>query len=99
MSESWYPGCERKEHPLAAIKTLGSEGQIALGERYAGQQVMVDETEPGVWVIKTGKFIPRSEHWLHEPEAAASIDRGLRWVAENPPARTDLEVLRRRIEE
>jgi hypothetical protein len=60
---------------------------------------MMAEVEPGVWIIKTAELFPRSELWLHEPATAASIDRGLRWIAEDPPAATDLEDLRRRIEE
>ncbi|MCP4660572.1 MAG: hypothetical protein GY856_34665 [bacterium] len=49
--------------------------------------------------ITLGKFIPADGRWLREPEVMASIDRGLRWIAENPPTKTDLEALERRIEE
>ena len=80
---------------MAAVKTLESGGRIALGEEYTGQQVLVNELEPGVWMIKTGEFIPHNEHWLHTSEAAPSLDRGLRWLADTPPAETDLESLRR----
>jgi hypothetical protein len=59
---------------------------------------MVDELEPGVWVIKVGEFIPKSERWLHQPEVRETLDRALDWSAENPPAETDLAELRRRLE-
>lgn len=84
---------------MTAIRTLGSGGEIALGDEHAGQQVMMAELEPGVWIIKAAELIPRSELWLHEPANAASLDRGLRWIADNPPAPTNLEDVRRRIEE
>ena len=53
---------------MAVIKTVGSSGQIALGKKYAGRYVMIDEPEPGVWVIKLGEFVPDNERWLHTPE-------------------------------
>ena len=58
------------------IKTVESSGQVslALGEQYAGRQVVVDELEPGVWSIKVGQFIADSERWLHEPGVMAQID-------------------------
>ena len=84
---------------MTAIKTIGKSGQIALGKQYAGRHVLVDEVEPGVWMIKLGDFVPVDERWLHDPQTAASLDRGLRWAAENPPAETDLDDLERRIGE
>lgn len=84
---------------MPAIKTIGASGQIALGKQYAGQHVLVDELEPGVWMIKVGEFAPANERWLAQPEVAQSLDRGLRWAAENPPEETDLDDLERRLEE
>ena len=83
---------------MQAIKTISSKGQISLGKEYAGQHVVVDEIEPGVWTIKVGDFIPANERWLHEPEVATRLDRALRWAADNPPAETDLDELEQRIE-
>jgi hypothetical protein len=79
------------------IKTIGSSGQISLGKQYAGRHVLVDELEPGVWVIKLGEFIPESERWLHTPEAKAKIDEGLAWIRQNPPRETDLDELEERL--
>jgi len=81
------------------VKTIGNSGQISLGKQHAGKHVLVDEVEPGVWVIKLGDFVPASERWLHEPEASQRLERGLRWAAETPPAETDLDELERRLEE
>ncbi len=81
----------------SALKTIGSSGQIALGKQHAGKHVLVDEVEPGVWVIKLGDFVPTNERWLHQPDTAASLDRGLRWATDNPPSETDLKDLERRL--
>lgn len=84
---------------MQTIKTIGSSGQIVLGKQYAGQRVVVDELEPGVWMIKVGEFIPDNERWLHEPEVKASLDEALRWAAEHPePVESDLDEIERRIE-
>ncbi len=79
----------------AVIRTIGNSGQITLGEQYAGQRVVVDEIKTGLWMIKAGEFVPADRHWFEKPELMASIDRGLRWIAENPPAETDLGALER----
>ena len=85
---------------MTAIKTIGRSGQIALGKQYAGQHVLVDEIEPGVWMIKLGEFIPKNERWLHEPVAKDSLDRAIRWAEEHPEtSETDLDELGRRLAE
>ena len=78
---------------MAVIKTVGSSGQIALGKQYAGRHVMIEEPQPGIWVIKLGEFIPNNERWLHTPEAKAQLDEALAWAAANPPRETDLNEL------
>lgn len=62
---------------LKAVKQVGASGQISLGKEFAGRTVVVDSSEPGVWVIKTAQTIPDSELWLHQPEAAARLDRAM----------------------
>ncbi len=81
----------------AVVRTVGDRGQIILGERYAGQKVVVDEIADGRWTVQIGEFIPGDPHRFRDPELLASIDRGLRWLAENPPAETDLDELERQL--
>ena len=59
------------------VKSVGSNGQITLGKEFAGRLVMLDQTEPGVWTMKLGQFIPDSEKWLHTSEAKAALNEGL----------------------
>jgi hypothetical protein len=74
------------------VKQVGASGQISLGKEFAGRTVVVDSSEPGVWVIKTAQTIPDSELWLHQPEAAARLDRAMD-AMHQPPRSTDLEEL------
>ena len=73
-------------------KQVGRSGQISLGKEYAGRTVLIDSSEPGVWVIKTAQTIPDSELWLHQPEALARLDRALLAMGEAPSA-ADLHAL------
>ena len=66
------------------IKPIGANGQVTLCTKYAGQYVAIEEMELGVWILKLGDFIPRSERWLHEPAFAAELDEALEWASTHP---------------
>jgi len=76
----------------ASVKRVGASGQISLGKEFAGRAVLIESTEPGVWLIK----IPDAELWLHQPEAANRLDRALAAI-EQPPSLTDLDALERHL--
>ena len=76
-----------------SIKVIGANGQISLGKQFAGRQVLVEEQEPGVWLVRTATVIPDNELWLHEPQAAADLARALDWAKANPPRDTEVEVV------
>lgn len=82
---------------MAVIKTVGQSGQIALGKVYAGRHVLMDEVEPGVWLVKLGEFVPDNERWLQAPEVRADLDEAIAWAASHPPAATDLDALEQRL--
>lgn len=82
---------------MTMIKTIGSNGQISLGKEYAGRTVLVDEVEPGVWIIKAGQFIPDSERWLFVPEVQKDLDESIEWAKNHPPSETPLDELERQI--
>jgi hypothetical protein len=63
--------------PPPTIKVVGANGQISLGKRYAGRTVLVEEQEPGVWLVRTANIIPDNERWLHQPQASADLERAL----------------------
>lgn len=78
---------------MGIIKAVGSSGQISLGKKFAGQDVLLDEIETGVWIIKLGRFIPENEKWLHRPEVQAELNEAIAWAGENPPNAINFEEL------
>jgi len=75
-----------------AVKQVGASGQISLGKEFAGRTVVIDSSEPGVWVIKTAQTIPDSELWLHQPEAAARLDRAMD-AMDQPPLAAEFDAV------
>jgi hypothetical protein len=82
---------------MNTIKTVGSSGQISLGKKFAGQTVMLDEIDTGVWIVKLGRFIPDNERWLHRPDVQAELKEAVDWAEKNPPEDTNFEELEARI--
>jgi hypothetical protein len=78
---------------MTVTKTVGSSGQISLGKEYAGRLVLIDELEPGVWVVKLGRFVPDSEQWLAKDSVQQEIAGAINWAKDHPPAATDLDAL------
>ena len=66
------------------VKVIGANGQISLGKQFAGRQVLVEEQESGVWLIRTATVIPDNERWLHGAQAASDLARAIDWSTQNP---------------
>ncbi|NDE54000.1 MAG: hypothetical protein EB069_05315 [Actinobacteria bacterium] len=81
----------------ATVKVIGANGQISLGKQFAGRQVLVEEREPGVWMIRTATVIPDNERWLHAPGAAADLRDALSWAAANRATDNNTEMLMKRL--
>ena len=77
----------------ASVKVVGTNGQISLGKEFAGRQVLVQEREPGVWLIRTAKVIPENELWLHDPKANQDLKRAFAWAQNNPPSESDPDAI------
>ena len=82
---------------MGTIKPVGRSGQILLGKKFAGQTVMVDEIQAGVWIVKLGQFIPNSEKWLYGPDVQAELNEAISWAEENSPKDSNFEQLEARI--
>ena len=76
-----------------SVKVIGANGQISLGKQYAGRQVLVEEQESGVWLVRTATVIPDNERWLHQPKAAADLQSALSWAQANPPADNTVDTI------
>jgi hypothetical protein len=75
------------------VKTISPGGQISLGKKYAGRQVIVDQLEEGVWMVKTAITIPENELWLHQEPTKSRLDAAIQWAATHKPQTTDLDEL------
>jgi len=71
--------------PPVSVKVVGANGQISLGKQFAGRQVLVEEQEAGVWLIRTATVVPDNERWLHAPSAASDLSNALSWALQNSP--------------
>jgi len=76
------------------IKSIGSSGQISLGKEHAGRMVLVENPEPGVWVIRTATAIPDNEQWIHKPLIKKDLSTALAWAQNTPAKATDLTTLK-----
>ena len=63
------------------VKTISAGGQISLGKKYAGRQVIVDQLEEGVWMVKTSVTIPENELWLWTEPFKSQLDQSLKATA------------------
>ena len=77
----------------ASVKVIGANGQISLGKQYAGRQVLVEEQEPGVWLVRTATVIPDNERWLHHPKTSADLQKALSWAKANLPTDSNVDAL------
>jgi hypothetical protein len=75
------------------VKVVGANGQISLGKQFAGRQVLVEEQETGVWLIRTATVIPDNERWLHGADAASDLARALTWAKQNPAADSQIDTV------
>jgi hypothetical protein len=80
------------------VKVVGANGQISLGKQFAGTTVLVEEREPGVWLVRAATVIPDNERWLHQPAAAADLRRALDWSQNHPAVESHLEGFAERVE-
>lgn len=75
----------------SSVKVVGTNGQISLGKQFAGRQVLVEEQEPGVWLVRTATVLPDNEKWLHQPKSAAALQKALSWSQNNLPSDSSVE--------
>jgi hypothetical protein len=57
------------------VKTIDSKGRLALGSEFAGQLVLVNDTDPDKIVIQKAQAIPAREAWLYQNDKALDLVR------------------------
>ena len=75
------------------VKIIGANGQISLGKQFAGRQVLIEEQEAGVWLIRTATVIPDNERWLHESQASADLAQAVAWSIQNPASDSQTDAI------
>ncbi len=77
----------------SSVKVVGTNGQISLGKQFAGRQVLIEEREPGVWLVRTATVLPDNESWLHQPKAASALQKSLSWAQNNAPSDSTVDAV------
>ena len=80
------------------LKMVGTSGQLSLGKQYAGRYFEVEDQPDGTIVLRPMRVIPKSDAWLYTPEMRARLVQADVWMAEHPPAETDLDALAGRLD-
>lgn len=76
-------------------KTTDSKGRVTLGERFANQQVIVEQVDDTEVRVTLAKVLPAREAWLYRsPRSRAAVSAGLcaaasREFAEPPDLKAD----------
>ena len=81
----------------SSVKVVGANGQISLGKQFAGRQVLVEEHEPGVWMVRTATVMPDNERWLNETQAAVDLQSALAWATATPASDSNTDALMKRL--
>lgn len=83
----------------SSVKVIGANGQISLGKQFAGRQVLVEESEPGVWMVRTATVVPDNERWLHEAKASADMSAALEWALSHPATGDNADAVLKRLKD
>jgi hypothetical protein len=83
----------------SSVKVIGANGQISLGKQFAGRQVLVEETEPGVWMVRTATVVPDNEGWVHEAKASADLGAALDWSVSHPASGENTDEIMKRLKD
>lgn len=68
---------------MTTPSVIDEKGEISLGKQYAGRKVLVEELEPGVWMVRLVE--------LNHPKA--DLQNALAWAQANPPSDTSVDAL------
>jgi hypothetical protein len=70
-------------------KTVDTKGRRALGRHFAGQLVLIDDSDPERIIIQKAQAIPAREAWLYQNQKALNLVRqGLADVREGRFSKT-----------
>ena len=79
------------------ILTVPENGQISIGKKWAGREIMVETVDDNQIVITSGSFVPANHATFYTKEAGSTLKEFDRWSEKTPPQKTDLTQLRKRL--
>ena len=79
------------------VLTVPSNGQISIGKRWAGREVMVETVDDNRLVITAGAFIPHDMATFYTEEAQTELAAFNRWSERTPARKTNLQEFRKRL--
>jgi len=81
----------------AKLVTVASNGQISIGKKWAGRQILIHEISESELRISSGRFIADRLASYYTPEAQEALKEFNHFAAKSPPKETDTKALKARI--
>lgn len=72
---------------------VGKSGQVSIGKRYAGENYAVEINSDGSVLLKRVTIVPAEQAWTQDPDLKRRLGLADKWMADNPPAETDLSAI------
>ena len=80
-----------------SVTVIDANGQSSLGKQFSGSQVLLEESEPGVWIARTAAAVADNERWLHEAKAPADLSAALDWALNHPATEENADEVMKRL--
>jgi hypothetical protein len=76
-----------------SIKVIGDNGQISLGAQYSGREVLVEEQEPGVWLVRIVTVIPDTAPTRHQLLTVVEPQHELSWSQDHAASEGNMGIM------
>ena len=74
-----------------------TNGQISIGKKWAGKEIVIEEINETEIHISSGTFIPDSDATFFTKDAKMQLEDFDKWSSKTPAKKTDLKKLRAKI--
>ena len=74
-------------------------GQISIGKKWAGKEIVIEEINDSEIHISSGTFIPDANATFFTKEAKNKLDSFNNWSTKNPPKKADLKKLKEKLDD
>jgi hypothetical protein len=79
------------------LVTVPSNGQISIGKTWAGKEVQIEQISESQIIITSGAFVPADHATFYTGAAKKRLSSFDSWAKGNPPQKTDLKELRKKL--